>query len=275
MSWQNLGVWTSTGTLNVTLGDAANGYVIANAVCLVPTSAPSAAPSVVDTGDPGYSESPNGGWQSYADSSAYNGDFRYHTPGSGSETAQWTFTGVNPADQYQVYATWSAAGNRASNAPYTISDGSTALASVNVNQQQSPSDALIDGQEYESLGVYTASSGTFNIGLSDNANGIVVANAIRIVQIQPAATPSIVDNSDAGFVETGSGWQGYNDPSAVNGSFRYCAAGSGSNTAQWTFNGVQPLAQYRSTPPGRPPETGRRTPPTRFPTAVRCWPPST
>ncbi len=84
MAWQNLGVYPAgSGDLNVTLGDAANGFVIANAVCLAAVPATTAAPSVVCTGDAAYSESPNSNWQSYADASAYNGDFRYCTPARG------------------------------------------------------------------------------------------------------------------------------------------------------------------------------------------------
>ena len=95
MAWQNLGVYPAgSGDLNVTLGDAANGFVIANAVCLAAVPATTAAPSVVCTGDAAYSESPNSNWQSYADASAYNGDFRYCAPGTGANTATWTFADV-------------------------------------------------------------------------------------------------------------------------------------------------------------------------------------
>ena len=201
MAWQTIGVYQAgSGDLNVTLGDAADGYVIANAVCLAAVPATTAAPSVVCTGDPTYSESPNSNWQSYADPSAYNGDFRYCTPGTGANTATWSFTDVDPTAQYQVYATWTAASNRATNAPYTLSDGSNPLAVVDMNQQFAPSDATIGGQGWESLGTYTAASGTLNVSLSDNADGVVVANAVTIVQTQaPSTAPSMVDNSDAGL----------------------------------------------------------------------------
>ena len=247
MAWQSIGVYQAgSGDLNVTLGDAADGYVIANAVCLAAVPATTAAPSVVCTGDPTYSESPNSNWQSYADPSAYNGDFRYCTPGTGANTATWSFTDVDPTAQYQVYATWTAASNRANNAPYTLSDGSNPLAVVNMNQQFAPSDATIGGQGWESLGTYTAASGTLNVSLSDNADGVVVANAVTIVQTQPPSTaPSMVDNSNAAFSEGGSGWQGYSDTTSVNGGFRYCTAGTGENTATWTFAGVNPTAQYQ------------------------------
>ena len=46
--------------------------------------------------------------------------------GNGSRIATWTFTGL-AAGTYQVSATWVAAGNRATNAPFTVLQGSTVL----------------------------------------------------------------------------------------------------------------------------------------------------
>ncbi len=200
---------------------------------------------MVDNSDAAFSESGTG-WQGYSDSSSVNGGFRYCTAGTGENTATWTFANVSPTAHYQVYATWSAAGNRATNAPYTISDGGNLLATVDMNQQFAPGDATIDGQNWASLGVFTAASGTLVIGLSDNANGIVDADAIRIQQIeQVSPVPSILDTVDAAYSEVGSGWQGYSDTSDYGGSFRYCAAGNGENTATWSFAGVSPATQYQ------------------------------
>ena len=244
--WESLGIYTATsGTLNVSLSDNADGTVVADAIMIVPVQPPTTAPSVVDNSDAAFSET-GSGWQGYSDSTSVNGGFRYCPAGTGQNTATWIFADVKPTAQYQVYATWTAAGDRADNAPYRISDGTTPLATVDMNQQFAPTDATIDGRGWESLGVYTATSGTLNVSLSDNADGIVVADGIRIVPVQPVSTaPSIVDNSDAAFSETGSGWQGYSDSTSVNGGFRYCPAGTGQNTAQWSFADVNPTAQYQ------------------------------
>jgi hypothetical protein len=63
------------------------------------------------------------------------------TPGSGSSTptatANWQGTGL-PARTYTVAATWDTNANHATNAPYSIYDGSTLLTTVYVNQTQSP-----------------------------------------------------------------------------------------------------------------------------------------
>ena len=134
-SWASLGVFTaSSGTLVVGLSDNANGIVDADAIRIQQIQPVSPLPSLLDTAAPSYSEV-GSGWQGYCDTSDYGGSFRYCAAGTGENTATWSFAGVSPTTQYQVYATWSAAGNRASDAPYTISDGGTALATVDMNQQ--------------------------------------------------------------------------------------------------------------------------------------------
>jgi autotransporter-associated beta strand protein len=247
--WESLGVYTATsGTLSVQLSDAgADGDVIANAIRLVDVTPPPPppAPSVVDTADPAYAES-GSGWLGWSDTAAYGGQFRYHTPGDGSDAATWTFAGVDPTAQYQVYATWSAGSNRADNAPFTVSDGTTPLATTLLNQQIVPSDATIDGQGWESLGVYTAASGTLTVNLGDNADGDVIADAIRIVKVSPVTTPpSLVKDGDAAYAESGSGWLGWSDTAAYGGQFRYHTPGDGADAATWTFADVDPGAQYQ------------------------------
>ena len=103
----------------------------------------------------------------------------------------------------------------------------------------------MDGYGWESLGVYTAPSGTMVVKLGDNANGDVIANAIQIVPVAPVTTaPLIVDNAQAGYAESGSGWLGWSDPSAFWGDFRYHPPGDGSDVASWTFPALDPTQQY-------------------------------
>jgi RHS repeat-associated protein len=83
-----------------------------------------------------------------------------------------------------VYAWWTANPNRATNATYTVAySGGTAA--VTVNQQTS-------GGAWNLLGTYTFGSGTGgNITLTDQANGYVIADAIRLVPAQGQAQPAI------------------------------------------------------------------------------------
>jgi len=144
---------------------------------------------IIDDGDPGYSHS--NGWTNATNTLSYQLDYEYHAPGNGSGTAAWTFASL-PAGTYQVYARWSAFGNRATNAPYSVFDGSTQLGTVLVNQQLPPTGDQSEGITWQLLGTYTTSSGKLVVRLNDNANGYVTADAIRIVSGGiPAQSPEM------------------------------------------------------------------------------------
>ena len=245
-NWQSLGTYqTASGGLSVRLSDSANNNVVADAVCVVEVPAVTSPPAVVDNADPAYAEG-GSNWQGWTAAGYVGGDCRYHAAGTGQNTASWTFANVDPNAQYQVYATWVGDSSHASNAPYTVLDGTTPLATVELNQQATPTDATIDGQAWESMGVYTAASGTLVVQLSDNANGNVVANAVRLVEVTPPTTaPAVVDNADPAYAESGSNWLGWTAAGYVGGGCRYHAAGDGSDTASWTFADVNPNAQYQ------------------------------
>jgi len=127
--WQLLGNFNfDAGNAIIELTDDANGYVIADAVMLVPTSAPQN--QVV--------------WDPELSGSA----------------------------EYEVYARWTAHPNRATNATYTInhSGGNT---DVSVNQQAS-------GGAWNLLATATLTTDS-TISLTDQADGYVIADAIRLV----------------------------------------------------------------------------------------------
>ena len=246
-AWQSIGTYTTdTGSLTIQLADNANGYVIADAVCAMEVPAVTTAPSVVDNADAAYAEQ-GSGWLGSSESGAYHGDFRYHGPGAGQNTATWTFADLDPNATYQVYATWSAQSNRTTDAPYTILDNATSLGTVRINQQFAPDNATFDGQSWQSLGTYQLSSGQLTVSLSDDvSSGYVVADAIHIVEVPAVITPpAVVDNADAAYAEQGSGWLGWRDSAAYQGDFRYHAPGTGQNTATWTFADLDPNATYQ------------------------------
>jgi len=135
--WQMLGNFSfDAGDAIIQLTDQANGYVIADAVMLVPAGAPQN--QVV--WDPELS-------------------------GSG---------------EYEVYARWTAHPNRATNATYTISHsgGST---EATVNQQ-------IDGGAWNLLATVTLTPNS-TISLTDQADGYVIADAIRLVPTVGGGSP--------------------------------------------------------------------------------------
>ena len=94
----------------------------------------------------------------------------------------WTFT-VTPG-RYRVSTTWTAHSNRPTNAPYTILDGNTEVATVAVNQRQAPNDLNDAGSAWENLGSQHNILGTtLVVELSDAGNGYAIADAVRIERL--------------------------------------------------------------------------------------------
>ncbi len=230
--FQSLGAFqVNSGTLRVVLGNDADNYVIADAVRVNPV--PSLA-TVVDNDDAGFATA--GYWNTVAGNGGDNNDFRYAPAGDGSLTATWQQTGLAPGT-YDVEVTWTNNGQRASNAPYQVYDGSTLLATVLVNQQQAPSGVTVNGTVFQSLGVFQIASGTLRVVLDNDANSYIIADAMRIV---PAPPPTqVVDNDDAGFATAGF-WNTVAGAGGDNNDFRYAPAGDGSLTATWQQTGLAP-----------------------------------
>jgi hypothetical protein len=114
-----------------------------------------------------------GSWPSSTSVAGYYGsNYQYHAAGTGSNTATWSFT-IPTAGYWQVYAWWTSSSNRATNAPYAVGySGGSVL--VTVNQQ-------VNGGSWQSLGTFSFNAGTYTVRLTDNANGNVIADAIRLV----------------------------------------------------------------------------------------------
>ncbi len=133
---------------------------------------------IMDDGDAGHSAT--GTWTSLTNTLAYGLDYNYASPGSGNATSTWSFTAI-PNGSYQVFARWIPFSNRATNAPFTIYDNHTPLSTVLVNEQLAPSGEYSNGVSWQSLGTFQATNNTLRVKLSNNANGYVIADAVRIV----------------------------------------------------------------------------------------------
>ncbi len=95
--------------------------------------------------------------------------------GATPNSATWT-PNVAQAGQYQVYARWTQHPNRATNATYTVSHAG-GTTPVTLDQQQ-------NGGVWNSLGTFTLGPGTAHkVTLTDQANGYVVADAVRFVPL--------------------------------------------------------------------------------------------
>ncbi len=159
----------------------------------------------LDDGDAGYSAS--GGWSTYAGAGA-QGDFAYKGVGSGGGVATWSLSGVGPG-RYRVWVTWEAYSNRATNAPYTVLDGTVALGTVAVDQTQVPAGMTADGVSWYELGVYDISGDTLGVSLTDQAGPsgrYVIADAVRVERVgEPPAGPEVQVLVDGVEVADGTG----------------------------------------------------------------------
>ncbi len=145
-------------------------------------SASLAAELIVDNSDGAVST--RGKWTATNTTGGFIGaDYLFRTPGDGSSTVTWPYPDSS-AGRYEVFARWAGGPNRATNATYQVSSNS-GQTSVAVNQKH-------NGGTWVSLGTFDFQPGkSQGVVLSDRADGVVVADAIRFVGPQgaPAATP--------------------------------------------------------------------------------------
>jgi hypothetical protein len=136
--------------------------------------------AIIDDGDAGFSATSN---FFPATDQGFQGDLAFANPdpGVGGEEATWTFTTLPPGVN-RISATWHPDPNRATNAPFTIFDGSNNLGTFTINQELDPDDFVQNGVGWEDLGggVFSITSGTLVVRLTNNADEYVIADAIRI-----------------------------------------------------------------------------------------------
>ncbi|MDP2923941.1 MAG: xanthan lyase, partial [Candidatus Omnitrophota bacterium] len=105
----------------------------------------------------------------------YGTNYQYRFAGTGTNKFTWLPT-ITTSGTYEVFARWTSYSNRATNAKYTITNHTGSSAPVEVNQQA-------NNGVWMSLGKHSfQAGGTAQISLSDNANGIVIADAVKLTQ---------------------------------------------------------------------------------------------
>jgi hypothetical protein len=159
-----------------------------------------AAARVIDDGAPGFSVS---GARPSVITQGYQGDARRLGPAYRlfstrrvisiprfRSTATWAFGDVEPGT-YRVSATWSPGADRAVNAPFTVLNGTTTLASVAVNQRLAPADLTAHGTTWKDLGTFKIDSGSLSVRLTNPTLGAVIADAVRIERVADVTTLSV------------------------------------------------------------------------------------
>jgi ABC-type polysaccharide/polyol phosphate transport system ATPase subunit len=185
-----------SGWLRVVLGDDADWPVQAGSLRVA--EAPEDGPLLCANGQEGYSETGNG-WRTHWGRGGFSNRYSYVAPGDGTEAAQWQMTRL-ARGSYDVFATWQAHANRASNAPFhLIGDGEPAR-TVRINQQQAPADIEVHGTLFARLGRVVVGDGILRVVLRNDADGYVIADAIHVAPV-PTWGPVIVPPGPAAIPE--------------------------------------------------------------------------
>ena len=121
----------------------------------------------------------HGSWVGPYTGQGYANTVHFAPTGDGSRTANWHFA-VVPGQTYRVSATWSPYRNRATDAPYTVSDDTGVLATTRLDQQQAPDDYEVDGANWEQVATVTPTGEVLTVTLSNDANGYVIADAVQV-----------------------------------------------------------------------------------------------
>ncbi len=164
---------------------------------------------IIDNDETGFSTV--GGWTFYdlVPAVDYHGSSRYSSAGTGADKATWTFTKLEPGI-YTIHTTWNHNNNRATNAPFTITDSSNghSFGTVSVNQTIAPGGLTESGTNWKQIGTtFEVRGDSLAVMLTDNANGTVFADAVRIQRIDelPAMSPEIQITDASGTTLTPGG----------------------------------------------------------------------
>jgi len=118
--------------------------------------------------------------------------------GAGENSGTWSFYDLAPGIEYKLSANWTAHSNRATNATYRVqyeTEGGT------LDELRYTVDQTSGGGEWQQLGVFTPGSTQLAVTLSNDANGYVIADAIKLegaagvvetVRIEPDQNQSYV-----------------------------------------------------------------------------------
>src|SRR5947209_993297 len=166
--------------------------ILAGLCSLVLLLAPAARPVFADevvVDDAAPTVQISGEWATSTVSGGFIGSgYRYRVAGDGSSSVTWLLPASASAGSYEVCARWTSGPNRASNATYVVTHAA-GTASITVDQRSK-------GGDWQSLGTFSFSPGASQgVRLSDKADGVVVADAVRWVPSSGASPASAASPS--------------------------------------------------------------------------------
>src|ERR1700736_5928508 len=124
-----------------------------------------------------------GVWATSTNGAGFIGSgYRFRVAGDGSGSVRWPFPGA-AGGSFEVFARWTSGPNRASNATYVVTHAA--------GSQPVSMDQRSGGGAWQSLGTFNFTPGADNgVSLSDKADGVVVADAVRFVGTPNGAVPA-------------------------------------------------------------------------------------
>jgi hypothetical protein len=150
-----------------------------------PPAAGSPPRRLIDDGESGFSleDNPPQNWAYLASSAGFQADHLFNSPRPSDDKAVWQFTGLQ-AGAYEVQVTYPPTAAAASNAPYRVYAGNQLLLETQVDQRTSPCGPMDQGVPWESLGIVAISGSSLSVELHDDADGGIVADAVRLVPVK-------------------------------------------------------------------------------------------
>jgi hypothetical protein len=102
--------------------------------------------------------------------------------GNGTRTSNWIFSNL-ASGQYRLWGSWTGGSSNASDAPFRIYSGQGTVPIVRVSQRTASSGLLANGGRWKFLGTVNVTKGWVKVSLTNAANGVVVADAVRLVAV--------------------------------------------------------------------------------------------
>jgi RHS repeat-associated protein len=139
-----------------------------------------------------------GVWPSATSASGFYGiDYQTHAAGTGTNTFTWILNFPQPGT-YEVFVRYPAVSGAASNAAFKITDSTGTITTVPVDQTQRAG-------QWVSLGSFSFVTGgnSQRVALTDQANGTVVADAVKLVRDNTGETDNEAKSFQYGYDANG------------------------------------------------------------------------